>query len=157
MQYQVPQYIDVEDKVVGPLTLRQFFYLAGAFAILFLLFFIVKTWLWIILAIFIGGLAAALAFIKYNGQPLTKMLRSIFSYFWRPRFYSWQTGKKAELGQGRLNALDLQLKTSSQPIGQRQPGWLGRIFKRLRPAADQFEVLRKISGEKEVARRVDYR
>ena len=30
MQFQVPQFIETEDKVVGPLTLRQFMYIAGA-------------------------------------------------------------------------------------------------------------------------------
>ena len=29
MMFSVPQFIDVEDKIIGPLTLKQFIYLAG--------------------------------------------------------------------------------------------------------------------------------
>ena len=154
MQYQVPQFIDVEEKIVGPLTLKQFFYLAGAFLILFFLFFIFKLWLWLILAVIIGGGAIALAFVKYNGRPLTIMIRAMLSYFWRPRRYSWQTTGRP-LG-GKLGELELQLKTSTQPIAKRERGWLGRIFGGGK-AEEKFEILRKISGEKEVARRIDYR
>ena len=39
MQFQVPQFIDVENKIIGPLSLRQFLYLAGAGLISFMLFF----------------------------------------------------------------------------------------------------------------------
>ena len=154
MQYQVPQFIDIEEKIVGPLTLRQFFYLAGAFIILFFFFFIFKLWFWVILAAIIGGGAAALAFVKYNGRPLRIMIKAIFGYFWRPRNYSWQTAKRP-IG-GKLGELELQLKTSTQPIPKREKGWLGRIFGGGK-MEEKFEVLRKISGEKEVARRIDYR
>jgi len=40
MQYQVPQFIEVEDRIIGPLTLKQFLYLAFAGAILFVLWFL---------------------------------------------------------------------------------------------------------------------
>jgi hypothetical protein len=29
MQFRVPQFIDIEDKLFGPLTFKQFIYLAG--------------------------------------------------------------------------------------------------------------------------------
>ncbi|TSC61742.1 MAG: SsrA-binding protein, partial [Parcubacteria group bacterium Athens0416_74] len=29
MQFQVPQFIEVEDKIVGPLTFKQFVFIAG--------------------------------------------------------------------------------------------------------------------------------
>ena len=38
MDYQVPQFIEVEDKLVGPLTFKQFVYLAGGAGICVILF-----------------------------------------------------------------------------------------------------------------------
>ena len=29
MRFEVPQFIDIEDKIIGPLTWRQFIYLGG--------------------------------------------------------------------------------------------------------------------------------
>ena len=158
MQYQVPQYIDVADKIVGPLTLRQFFYLAGAFVISFVLYFLFAIWLWLILTALLFAGAVALAFIKYNGRPLIIILRAAFNHYWQPRAYLWQKGGERPLpAGGRLSRLELQLKTASQPIAKREKGIFGRLFQRLRPPEEQFEILRKLTGEEEKARRVDYR
>ena len=48
MQFQVPQFIETEDKIVGPLTLRQFLYIGAAGLLSFLLFFVLKIWFWFI-------------------------------------------------------------------------------------------------------------
>src|SRR3989344_4279625 len=90
-QFQVPQFIETEDKIVGPLTLRQSLYLSGAGLILFLSFFILKTFLWFILAAFIGTAAALMAFVKFNGQPMHKAIFAMLNYAWRPRFYLWKS------------------------------------------------------------------
>lgn len=90
MQFQVPQYIEVEDKIIGPLTLKQFLYLAAGGGILFMLWFFIKLWLFIILAIVIGFFCAALAFYKVNGRPLITFLGSIMVYFKKPKLYIWR-------------------------------------------------------------------
>src|SRR3989344_7974537 len=90
MQYQVPQFIDVEDKIVGPLTLKQFIYIAIAFIIDFILFFTLQMWLWFIIASCIGGVAVALAFVKFNGRSFGILLIAALSSFWKPRTSTWQ-------------------------------------------------------------------
>ena len=81
MQFQVPQFVDVEDKIVGPLTLKQFLYIGGAVGLSMLLFFIVKLWLWLILSIFMISGAVALAMIKINGQPLIRIATSAIGFY----------------------------------------------------------------------------
>src|SRR3989304_2002754 len=93
-QFQVPQFIETEDKIVGPLTIKQFLYLAAAGAISFLLFFVLNTYLWFIITAIIATLATALAFIKYNGRPLINMIFSGLKYLWNPRMYLWQRAEK---------------------------------------------------------------
>ena len=38
MQFQTPQFIETENKIIGPLTLKQFFYLAVGFGVSFTFF-----------------------------------------------------------------------------------------------------------------------
>lgn len=90
MQYQVPQFIEIEDKIIGPLTLKQFLYLAGPAAISFILFFMVKFGVWLLITIVLGLLGMALAFVKINGRPFVNFLASIFWYYFNPKIYIWQ-------------------------------------------------------------------
>lgn len=90
MQFQVPQYIEVEDKIIGPLTLKQFFYLAGAGAILFVAWFFLKLWLFIALAIIIGFTGLVFAFYKVNGRPFRFFIGAIIIYLKKPKLYLWR-------------------------------------------------------------------
>jgi len=45
MQYQVPQFIEIEDKIFGPLTLKQFLYLAGGGGLCLLFFTLLPLYL----------------------------------------------------------------------------------------------------------------
>ena len=94
MQFQIPQFIEVENKIVGPLSLKQFLYLAAAGGISFILFFILATWLWVIITLILGSAAVSLAFVKYNGQPLHRIAWTALGFFWKPRLYLWQRRQK---------------------------------------------------------------
>lgn len=90
MQFQVPQYIDIEDKVIGPLTIRQFLYLLAAGAIVFVLYTILNLYVTIILAIPIAVIAFALGFIKVNNQPFINAIKNLFGFLKKPDFYVWK-------------------------------------------------------------------
>ena len=60
MQFQVPQFIEIEDKIFGPLTAKQFFYILGGGAIIFLLYVFFEFWLLIVLGAPVVALAGAL-------------------------------------------------------------------------------------------------
>lgn len=94
-QFQVPQFIEVEDKIFGPLTTKQFFYLLGGGGITFLIWFYVQnTLLSLILASPIIALAASLAFVKVNGRPFIDLVSNSAMYMLKPRLYLWQKSKK---------------------------------------------------------------
>jgi PrgI family protein len=90
MEYQVPQFIEVEDKLIGPLTFKQFVYIAGA-AGLCVVFFV---YLPIIFALLLSGLvvafAAALAFYKVNGKSFIDVLEAGFNYYTGAKFFLWK-------------------------------------------------------------------
>ena len=107
-QFQVPQFIETETKIVGPLTLKQFLYIGVAALTSFFLFFVLQLWLWFIVSAILGTAAAALAFIKFNGRPLPAILKSMVSYLWQPRMYLWQREDAA------LKLTEIQLPKSGQ-------------------------------------------
>lgn len=91
MQFKVPQFIDMEDKIVGPLTLKQFAYILGAGGFSFLLWtFIPIKIIAVILIILVGGLFLALAFLKVNERPFINMLESAVSYYTSSKIYTWR-------------------------------------------------------------------
>jgi len=87
MQYQVPQFIDIEDRIIGPLTLKQFIYLAFAAAVLFVFWFLFKFYIWIIVALPITILAMAFAFLKINDRPFIYFFIAAVFYFIKPKLY----------------------------------------------------------------------
>lgn len=89
-QFNLPQFIDTEDKVVGPFTAKQIGWMIAAAAVLFVIYSLAgKVAFWFLLlpmlAIF-GGLA----FYKPYGQPLTFLLSSLFHFFLNPKMYVWK-------------------------------------------------------------------
>ncbi len=93
MQYKVPQHVDIEDKVIGSLTIRQFIIILIAAGIILVLNFMLigpLRMLFFILAFFIGGLALSIAFVKYGDQNLEVFLVSAVKTFTNPRKRVWK-------------------------------------------------------------------
>lgn len=98
MQFQVPQFIEVEDKIFGPLTLKQFIYLAGGIGIA-VLFYVLLPFKFI--AILIGvpfiTFGVLLAFYKVNNKPFADVLEAAINYGMKSKLYIWKkVPKKAE-------------------------------------------------------------
>lgn len=89
-QFVVPQFIDVEDKIFGPITTRQFIILLAAGLIIFITFKLADTALFIFLLALIGGLALVLAFVKINGQAFHYFVLNIIQTMRRPSLRVWQ-------------------------------------------------------------------
>lgn len=87
MRFQLPQFIETETKIVGPFTLQQFLWVAGGAAFVFLLYTLVKSVLFFILAIPTAGIFLALAFLKIDGVPLIVYLSYSVSYLTNPKKY----------------------------------------------------------------------
>ncbi len=98
MQFQVPQFIEIEDKIFGPLTLKQFIYLAGgAGASVALWFYMPYKILAILFIIPIAAFSLALTFYKINNRPFIDTVASAFYYYVGGKLYIWKKeGKKPE-------------------------------------------------------------
>lgn len=181
MQFQVPQFIETEDKIVGPLTIKQFLYVAAAFVISFLLLSILRFWLWFLVATVLGITSISLAFIKVNGRPMAGFLLATFSYLWKPRVYlsrpinkenapkikmpqeigaisktKFPTASAIPLSGGIKNLLE-RLITSKSAVPKRErpfPPSHGLLQKEVK---ERYEFVKKITGDREIAKRIDYR
>jgi hypothetical protein len=90
MQYQVPQFIEVEDKIFGPLTVKQFLYLAGAGGICLIFFSLLPFYIFLALSIPVVAFGTALAFFKVNEQPFVVALENGLKYFFGTKLYLWK-------------------------------------------------------------------
>jgi len=94
MKFQVPQFIEVEDKIFGPLSLKQFLYLAGGGAAVFLLYVILPFFIFVLLAPPVAAFAGALAFYKINNKPFISVVENAISYFRTTKIYIWKKREK---------------------------------------------------------------
>ncbi len=112
MRYQVPQFIDVEDKIVGPLSIKQFLYLAGGGGAVYLSFAWLPTFIAIFPAALFGGLGVSLAFVKINNRPFIDLLEAGFRYALTPRLYVWRRIEKKTSPEIEIAAIQPTKKVS---------------------------------------------
>ncbi|MDP3957457.1 MAG: PrgI family protein [bacterium] len=90
MMFSVPQFIDVEDKIAGPLTWRQLLWMIGMGAVLLVCFNMFDATLFFIIAVPTVLLFVALAFYRPNGFPLTTFIFYAVLFLFRPKVSVWE-------------------------------------------------------------------
>jgi len=93
MEYQVPQFIEVEDKIFGPFSFRQFVYLGGGAGLCVVLFVWLPLILAILLSIPVAGLAGTLAFYRINNKPFLEIVEAAINHYLSKRLYLWRKGE----------------------------------------------------------------
>ncbi len=89
-QFTVPQFIDVEDKIIGPVTTRQFFISLAGLLLIFVAYRIADFSLFLVLAVIIGITTGVIAFLRINGRPFHEFLLDLLQSLKRPRMRIWQ-------------------------------------------------------------------
>ena len=93
MQFKVPQFLDIEDKIFGPFTFKEFIYLSGGAGLCFVLY----QWLGLVFGaipiLAVAGFAGALTFYRPNNKPFVNMLEAGFKYIVQDKLYIWQRRK----------------------------------------------------------------
>ncbi len=121
MQFQVPQFIDVEDKIFGPFSFKQFLYLLGGGGGAFVIWKLLPWYLAIPLIIPVVSLAGALTFMKVNNRPFAFALQAWIGYIFTNKLYLWQ---------------------------QRKPEIKKQEEKKSEPTLDDFNYVPRLSGSK---------
>ena len=105
MQFEVPQFIEIEDKIFGPFSWRQFLYLGGGVGGAVVMFLMLPFILFLIFGIPLGLLSAALAFYPVNNRPFSYFLEAIVNYATKDRLYLWRQ-KQTPVFRNTLKASD---------------------------------------------------
>jgi hypothetical protein len=144
-QFVVPQFIEVETKIIGPISGRQFIILLVSGAISYAIFTIFTSPI-----IFLPGvgtvmaIGAVLAFGSVNGQRMHYFLLNIVQTFKRPRLKVWKRElikekqrkekdemmkqlpytQKSPISRSHLAEIALQVDTGGTftPISEKQDG-----------------------------------
>ncbi|MCH7758935.1 hypothetical protein IID20_01080 [Patescibacteria group bacterium] len=90
MQFIVPQFIDVESKIIGPITPKQFIILILTTGLIFASYKLADFTLFIIEAVLIAGIGITIAFVKVNHQPIYYFLLNVGQSFKRPSLRIWR-------------------------------------------------------------------
>ena len=88
-QFTVPQFIDVEDKIIGPITVRQFIILIIAGLFLFIEYKLSDFSFFIFVAIPTLFLFGTFAFAKVNGMPFHYFILNVIQTFKKPKLRIW--------------------------------------------------------------------
>ncbi|PIR82535.1 hypothetical protein COU20_01920 [Candidatus Kaiserbacteria bacterium CG10_big_fil_rev_8_21_14_0_10_59_10] len=106
MQFQVPQFIEVEDKIFGPLTFKQFVYVAGGLGAAYLSWRVLPIYIAAPVVLSLAGLGVALAFLNINGRPFIAALESGFYYVMRSKLYLWNNERRSRLEKPKTVSAD---------------------------------------------------
>lgn len=94
MRYQVPQFIEIEDKIFGPLTFKQFVYIGGGVGMAFVFYKLLPFILALPFMIATAGFGFALAFYKVNNKPFIDVVKSAVKFFFGNKLYIWHKIEK---------------------------------------------------------------
>ena len=95
MRFEVPQFIEIEDKIFGPLTWRQFVYLGGGVGGAVMMFLLLPLVIAVLIGIPLALLAAALAFYPINNRPFSYFIEALYNYLVNEKLYLWR--RKADI------------------------------------------------------------
>ena len=142
MQFRVPQFLDVEDKIFGPFTFKQFGYLLGAIAFAYIFWKLLPVYVSMPLIILVSGTFLALAFVKINERPFGDILQAGFKYFLSSKIYVWQKRKiPTQTPQSNQNKLptdsngDERLRQNEMEIKK-----FGNTFSGLKSGGEKGEI-----------------
>jgi len=103
MLINVPQYIDVEDKIAGPLTMKQLGWLIGLGIILLIMWNTMPPVVFFIIGFPVMITFCALAFYKPYGQPLGNFVIFAVMYYFRPKVYVWKRTPEKEKAAEKIS------------------------------------------------------
>ena len=124
MRFTVPQFIEHEAKIVGPLTFKQFMFIGTAGAACFMLYFTAPFYVFLLASLILGGGAMALAFLKIGGRELPTVFGNSLKFLVSPKMYIWRKKETlvtvfkkpsfAKATEGEEEGLPLKIAENSQ-------------------------------------------
>lgn len=88
-KFIVPQFIDNEDKILGPITVRQFLVMLACIFLIFIEYKLLKFAYFVAAMVLTGAIGATFGFVKVNGQPFHIFFLNFIRTLGRPSARVW--------------------------------------------------------------------
>lgn len=118
MQFIVPQFIDVENKIIGPISTRQFIIIIACVGICFLAYKLMTFMAFVVVTVFVMGLGGIFAFVKINGQQFHYFMLNIIQTVKKPRLRVWAKflGQETLVPEMQMKIMQQQKRVSSSRL-----------------------------------------
>lgn len=117
----MPQFIEEEAKIIGPLVFKQIIYLGIAAVVCFILYFSVPFFVFLFGCVILMGGGMALAFLKIGGKSLPSILTNLLKFSLTSKIYIWKKSEqpavkiyKKKIEPPKLSEEELPLKIAEK-------------------------------------------
>lgn len=115
MRFEVPQFIEIEDKIFGPFTWKQFIYLVGGVGLGVVTFIATPLLIFVLIGIPAAGLGALLAFYPVNNRPFSNFLEAFVTFYQSNRLYYWRKKDLPIYKKNQNDAIDEYIIDTPEP------------------------------------------
>lgn len=113
-QFTVPQFIDVEDKIIGPITTRQFLIFMAAAILIGILYKILEFNTFVVVGSFIFLLAIIFGFVRINGRPFHFFMLNVIQTIRRPGIRIWNNRLASVVDENKIPTLKFDSTKSTK-------------------------------------------
>lgn len=144
MQYKIPQNVQIEDKIVGPLTLKQLIILGVGGGITYAIYtylasrYSIGIWIWFVVPP--GMLTAAFAFLKINGIPFAKWIILTAEHFYNPRKRTFLMGAGDDYKTKLFTEKKVEQKDDTEKIKAAETAEKRKHLAEITKLVDSYEV-----------------
>lgn len=122
---KIPQDVTREDKLVGPLTLRQFLTILLGSGIIYASYqgFVggyLFAYEFVIITLIVGTFTIGLSFVKVNGRPFGVFLSNLVHYIKIPKRWGWQKEDREFVKPMKISTVDT--KDTRTEVAERKSG-----------------------------------
>ncbi|MFA6027685.1 MAG: PrgI family protein [Patescibacteria group bacterium] len=115
MQFVVPQFIETESKVIGPISVRQFIILLASGLLIYVFWELFSFWIAAILGVFTLAVGGAFAFVKINGQPFHLFALVFVQTLKSPKLKIWHRDTKQNIKPAKEKEPKVKLLPMTAP------------------------------------------
>ena len=135
MQYRVPQFIEHEAKILGPLNIQQSLLVGGVIAACFFMYFSfgqTNFFLFLLVAAGLVGFALAISFTKIEGQGLPTVMKNWANFNVNPKIFLWRRKQSpVYLSTERIKREINIVQEEKSPLKIKQEGKIGEMIKKI--------------------------
>jgi hypothetical protein len=136
MDFRVPQFIEHDPKILGPLTLSQTMYVGTAFGICFVLYFTLgkqNIFLYVLVSALLIGASLGLAFIKIEGRGIPVVGKNFAVWTVNNKLFLWKRKQAPVFLSGLKQKIVSEEKKEVEPsiLKIRQTGKIEGLMKKI--------------------------